>query len=116
MNFPMPYVQRDETGNIISLSDKRDNDSSEFLPLNHPEILVFLHKGDISDPGRFALSFSDNELVRVIEDLVDLLIRKQIILYTELPNPAQQKLLLRTKLRENIHSLENLIVEEQDIL
>lgn len=112
----MPYVHRNESGNIVSLSDKSRKDTDEFVSLSHPEVLLFLSEGDISDPARFALSSSDQELVRVIEDLVDLLIRKQIILYTDLPDAAKEKLQFRTKLRENLNSLENLIVDEQDIL
>lgn len=112
----MPYVQRDESGKIVSVSDKGQYDNQEFLSINHPELLLFLSEGSVADPAKYAFSASDNELVRVIEDLVDLLVEKQIITYTDLPDPARQKLHFRTKLRGNLESLDNLIVDEEDII
>lgn len=45
---------------------------------------------------------SDASVVRVLEDLIDLLIAKQIILFTELPQDAQAKLLGRKELRARL--------------
>ena len=40
-------------------------------------------------------------LVRVLEDLIEMLTAKGIILFTELPESAQQKILLRKRLRKD---------------
>ena len=42
------------------------------------------------------------EFVRVIEDLIDTLITKNIIRHTDLPAAAQRKLMLRKGLRNRI--------------
>jgi len=39
--------------------------------------------------------------VRVLEDLIEMLTAKGIILFTELPESAQQKILLRKRLRKD---------------
>lgn len=51
-----------------------------------------------------ALSQSDTSLVRVLEDLIDALITRGVIQFTDLPDEAQAKLLER---RENRVSLAN---------
>jgi hypothetical protein len=48
------------------------------------------------------LSLSDTGIIRILEDLIDLLIRKNIILFTELPEQAQAKISDRKMLREGI--------------
>ena len=57
-------------------------------------------RGD--DPeGLAALRASDLEVVRVLEDLIQVLIEKGVIQFTELPEPAQKKLLQRKRLRRS---------------
>ena len=51
-----------------------------------------------------ALHNSDAELARVTEDLISLLVRKNTILFTELPEIVQVKLLAREKLRDELGS------------
>ena len=46
----------------------------------------------------------DNAIVRVLEDLVDLLIDKKLILFTELPAAAQEKLSGRKRIRQQLGS------------
>lgn len=56
---------------------------------------------DLQDPGVLvnSLSQSDLALVRVIEDLIDTLIEKGLIQFTDLPAAAQAKLLSRRETR-----------------
>lgn len=61
------------------------------------------------------LGSSDLELIRVIEDLVELLVAKGVINITELPLSAREKLSLRRGLRTRISELSNLI-EGKDAL
>jgi len=62
-----------------------------------------------------SLTGSDSDMVRVIEDLIDLLIQKQVFVYTELPEAVQKKLHTRRKLRDEINPLESLINESDEI-
>lgn len=52
---------------------------------------------------------SDREMIRVYEDLVDLLIGKNLVLLTDLPTPAQEKLLRRKRLRTMLSPLADII-------
>jgi hypothetical protein len=106
----MPYVIRDTEGGIVGLSEQEREDANEQLPLSHPEVQAFL------DNARERLSSSDAETIRVIEDLVDVLIQKKLIMLTDLPPAAQQKLSERQNMRSDLHVLGDLMVDEDDIL
>ncbi len=105
----MPYIKRNSSGRIIGISDQAENGDEE-LDLANPEILAYL------ELARNQLSSSDTETIRVIEDLVDLLIEKKLILLTDLPDAAQQKLSERQRMRGDLGVLANLVVDEEDIL
>lgn len=49
---------------------------------------------------------SDRDLIRVLEDVIDLLTVKGIIQFTDLPKAAQQKLLSRQTIRHRIATLD----------
>lgn len=49
-----------------------------------------------------ALSQSDTSLVRVLEDLIDVLITRGVIQFTDLPEAAQAKLLERRETRASL--------------
>ena len=106
----MPYVYRNSDGRIIGLSDEAPSEREEELDLSDPEVLEFLQN------AKNELSSSDSDTIRVIEDLVDVLIRKKLILLTDLPVPAQQKLTERQRMRNELNVLDNLMVDEKDIL
>ncbi|TVQ68517.1 MAG: hypothetical protein EA373_10575 [Oceanospirillales bacterium] len=59
------------------------------------------------------LNNSDIELIRVLDDLIELLINKKVIKFTDLPNEAQQKLMMRQTLRKKTNHL-NLLDDEDD--
>jgi hypothetical protein len=90
----MPYAMRRPDGTLLSLH-REPEPGAEFLPSDHPEVVGFL--GGV-DPGGFAKL--DADLIRVIEDLVDTLISRQVIRLTDLPVEAQDKLFARKSFRE----------------
>ncbi len=108
--FTMPYVFRDSDDRIIGLSDEAPSGYAEALELSNPEVLEFLEQ------AKNELSSSDADTIRVIEDLVDVLIQKKLILLTDMPVPAQQKLTERRRIRNELNILDNLMVDEEDIL
>lgn len=57
---------------------------------------------------------SDLEMIRVYEDLVDLLLTKRIIMLTDFPPAAQEKLLRRKTLRTSLASFAEVIGSEED--
>jgi hypothetical protein len=67
-----------------------------------------------TETARQALLKSDLDMVRVVEDLIDLLIEHQVFIFTDLPEPVQRKLNSRKKLRHQMNSLQNLVDENED--
>lgn len=98
----MLYVERDKEGNIIALHNKPEPGAVEQKSIMDEEILEFLDKNVETDPWIQLLSLSDIGIIRILEDLIDLLIRKNIILFTELPEEAQAKIRERKRVREKI--------------
>lgn len=117
----MPYVNRDEAGKIISMHQSRTSKTCQWLEADNSELQHFIRQQepdrDDSDlvATKLELNSTDFELIRVIEDVVDLLIEKKLIMFTDLPKSAQQKLGARKKLRQNLDSLENLINDDDNI-
>ncbi|MDR3409852.1 MAG: hypothetical protein P4L87_02740 [Formivibrio sp.] len=110
----MPYVRRSHAGQIIALFQNPETDGQEFLPADTPEIAIFLGK---SSEARL-FSQSDEDLIRVLEDLIDVLINKNVFRLTDLPEPAQEKLLSRKRLRQKLskHQLDNLLDTDQGLI
>jgi len=79
----MPYITRDSDGRINGLSEEGDASLGEKLELTDPAVQEYL------EGARNQLSSTDADTIRVIEDLVDVLIQKKLILLTDLPAPAQ---------------------------
>ncbi len=107
----MPYITRDQKNKIISLYKEAQIDGQEFLESADPEVEDFLKVEICDHENHVILSQSDFGLIRVIEDLIDLLIEKHIIIFTELPVAAQNKLLDRKSVREH---LDNSIIDTEE--
>ncbi|MFM2052051.1 MAG: hypothetical protein RL456_88 [Pseudomonadota bacterium] len=91
----MPHVLRDAQGRIASVH--RDPvPGSEALPPEHPELRALL--GEAAGSASFASL--DAGLIRVLEDLVDVLIARNILCITDLPPEAQHKLFARKNFRD----------------
>jgi hypothetical protein len=95
----MPYVSRDAAGKVVGLSEEPGEGAAESLPASHPDILEFLFRDTTGDRTSTRFLASDLGFIRVVEDLVAVLIEKRIIAFTDLPAPAQDKLLGRRSLR-----------------
>jgi hypothetical protein len=93
----MPYVQRDADGQPSSLH-REDPGAAEFLPDDHPDVQAFVG----ARGGGTGFSQLDADFVRVIEDVVDLLIVKNLINISDLPDHAQAKLFARKNFRERL--------------
>jgi hypothetical protein len=112
----MAYVQRDDQGHIIAVFDTAKAGADEYLSVNSDELVAFLKQDGNADSARVALSASDMTLVRVLEDLINTLIDKEVILFTDLPAAAREKLANREKIRGRLSDLDNLMGDDQGIL
>ena len=70
--------------------------ANEPLPADNPEVLQFIHERWRQNE----LSSLDREFIRVIEDVIELLISKNLILFTDLPQAVQAKLNRRNEVRQ----------------
>jgi len=93
----MPYVRRDSTGRIIALSDE----PAEGFERVAQDAQGLKEMEDRLGLSRSRLQESDLEVIRVLDDLITVLIDKNIVRFTDLPEPAQRKLIERRGLRES---------------
>lgn len=112
----MPYVKRNTEGNIVELTSQEDSAHSEYLPATAPEIITFLGVDPSQSETLQALRDSDGELARVIEDLIQVLIQKQVLLFTDLPDAVQQKLVSRQKLRSMLSQESPFLLSDDDMI
>lgn len=61
-----------------------------------------------------ALSQSDAAIARVLEDLIDVLINRGVIQFTDLPEAAQNKLMTRRQTRAKLSNSLQLLPEGDD--
>lgn len=112
----MPYVLRNADGSIRAISpdeemasllgwEKVNDDSADYLQFLESTIAKV-------DPFRE----SDIHLARVLEDLVSVLIERDVIRFTDLPEAARKRLLERQALRQKKTQLSNILDEEGDKL
>jgi hypothetical protein len=80
---------------------------TEYLASTNPEIVEFLSLTQDLDATKASLEESDRDFVRVAEDLVNTLINQKIVLFTDLPEATQEKLLGREKLRQQLQGERN---------
>lgn len=98
------YIQRNANGEIVQLSREATADCREFIEPGAPELLAFV--GEDEEAQQAALRRSDLEFVRVLEDVIELLMNRGVISFTDLPAAAQEKLMARQTLRDRSNSIE----------
>jgi hypothetical protein len=92
----MPYVMRNKDGAIVAVSPQQVAGCDEKLAADDDELTGFL-----SDLGNSASSLgaTDQGFIRVLEDLVDVLVDKGVISFSDLPEDARGKITQRKHLR-----------------
>ncbi|MBL6930004.1 MAG: hypothetical protein ISR46_00795 [Rhodospirillales bacterium] len=110
----MPFVKRDDTGKIIAVYSSAEVPGLNEINSSDPQLIDFLYEGDVDAAAKKDMIESDLGLARVLEDLIDLLIEKGTFRFTDLPEPAQQKLLARRGLRKEFAYVETLFGSEED--
>jgi hypothetical protein len=108
----MLYVARNAEGKICELHPMPLGNATEELAADNPEVLQFIHERWRENE----LTALDREFVRVIEDTLELLMAKDIILFTDLPAMVQQKLLRRREVRQQTHYDGAFRSDESDII
>ena len=110
----MPFVKRDDTGKITAVYSVADTPGLEQVSGDDPQLVDFLYDDDPEAAAKKDMIESDLGLARVLEDLIDLLIEKGAFRFTDLPKPAQQKLMARRGLRKEFAYVETLFGSEEE--
>lgn len=94
----MPYVLRTPDGLIDSVH-RQPVPGSDFVAADSRELRQLLGHDGTGRPGE-AFASLDAGLIRVLEDLVDLLVARNVINITDLPGEARHKLFARKNFRD----------------
>lgn len=107
----MLYIERNADGAIAAIHQTPSEKAAEQKTLLDEEVIAFLGKDGGLDSWIKLLSYSDVSIIRVIEDLIDLLVKKNVIMLTELPEEARAKLRERKRVRERMEH-DHLMVDD----
>ena len=110
----MPFVHRDANGVIQAVYEDFLEGTEEVDPAD-PGLVDFIkrnlpHAGNVLSDEWVQ---SDLALARVLEDLIEVLMEKKLILLTDFPEGAQQKLRERRGLRKELSYVEGLFGEDE---
>ncbi|RON93753.1 tryptophan synthase subunit beta [Pseudomonas fluorescens] len=108
----MFYVQRDAQGQLIRVEAAAYAEATETLPADHHDIQAWFANAAVENSLK-QLKQSDFEMIRVLDDLIQVLTQKGVIRVTDLPPAAQAKLMDRTQAREALGGLSQLIDDEE---
>ncbi|HEX9702631.1 MAG TPA: hypothetical protein VGA19_07240 [Rhodospirillales bacterium] len=108
----MPFIHKDPDGKILAVYVDEVEGTVEVAP-DDPALVAFIQQ-NISGAAGDEWVQSDLALARVLEDLIQVLIDKKVLMFTDFPPGAQQKLRARRGLRREFSVVEELF-GEQDI-
>ncbi|AZD05604.1 tryptophan synthase subunit beta [Pseudomonas chlororaphis] len=108
----MFYVQRDAQGQLVRVEATPYAEATDTLPADHSEIQQWF-ANEVVEVSLKQLKQSDLEMIRVLDDLIQVLTSKGVIRVTDLPPAAQAKLMDRTQAREALGGLSHLINDDE---
>ncbi len=109
----MAYVFKNTQGYIVAASASENlGEGWEFIEGNAKEYLEFL-ENSLAENAPFRES--DIQLARVLEDLISLLIDRDLIRFTDFPHAAQKRLNDRQTMRKKTQ-LSGIVDENPDII
>ncbi|MBN2646842.1 MAG: hypothetical protein JXR44_03545 [Thiotrichales bacterium] len=111
----MLYVKEDTNNQIVEI-EFQPLPGFEEISLTDPRVSEFIAKSEHSQPLIQALlERLDLKMIRSIEDIVQILIDKNLMIITDLPEPVQNVLLFKKKLRHLNHN-NSPVFEEDDMI
>jgi hypothetical protein len=105
----MPLVKHDSNGKTVAVRQPDINDFS-FLDKANEELRVFVSELVSQD----SMEGTDLDFIRVVEDVIELFINKKVIFSSDLPEAAQEKMLLRQHVRDSGNTKLELIDNDND--
>jgi hypothetical protein len=96
------YVARNAEGGIVAIFDRPQAAAPEQLKEQDPEMIAFVTGGAFTDTLRQNLLELDADLLRILEDLINVLVDNNVILLTDFPDAVQRKLMNRQKVQDKL--------------
>lgn len=112
----MHFIERDDEGRIVRVETAEFSGMTEISEVTTGEISDWLKVSELRASTIQQLQQSDLNMVRVLEDLIEVLMSKGVISITDLPAAAQSKLLNRAQARQTLGGLEGLISDDDERL
>lgn len=103
----MPFIMRNAEGRIIAVLSEAAP-GAEQISADSADLRAFLQNESPETQAQKELVESDISMIRVFEDLIDIMIEKGHILFTDFPDAAQKKMLSRRGLRKEFAYMDNL--------
>ncbi|MDF1758463.1 MAG: hypothetical protein P1U74_09235 [Legionellaceae bacterium] len=103
----MVYIKRDSNNKIVAIYGEKTSDVTEEIAQDDKEVIEFLSSCNLDNQSE--LVKSDLDMIRVVEDLVQILIAKNVIAITDFPIAAIQKLSQRGKIRSEYTGLSDIV-------
>ncbi|NQD94164.1 tryptophan synthase subunit beta [Pseudomonas sp. CrR25] len=107
----MLYVKRDTWGNLLQVEAAPFEDMDGQIAADSQEAQAW-YANQTAESSLLQLKQSDLEMIRVLEDLISVLIRKGVVRITDLPEAARSKLVGRSKARDALGGLPRLIIDD----
>jgi len=111
----MFHVQRNAQGALVRVEATSFAEATATLPADDHEIQAWFANESVENSLN-ALKLSDIEMIRVLDDLIQVLTNKGVLRITDLPPAAQAKLMDRNRARVALGGLSNLIDDEETAL
>ncbi|WP_439889338.1 tryptophan synthase subunit beta [Pseudomonas sp. MBLB4123] len=108
----MLYVKRDAWGNLERVEAAPFEGMDGEIAANSQEAQAW-YANQAMESNLLKLQQSDLDMIRVLEDLITVLIRKGVVRITDLPEAAQSKLVGRSKARDALGGLQRLINDDE---
>lgn len=111
----MLYVKKDDNGHITEIEFSPESGYEE-ISITDQEVSRYIAESDNSQEIIYELlNRLDLKMIRSIEDIVQILIDKDFMLITDLPEPVQNIMLFKKRLR-HLNQNNSPIFEEDDMI
>ncbi len=98
----MLYVKKNSDGQIVAASLEQGDGYEKAQEKDSVEVAAFTQMLTNENED---LMLSDLPMVRVLEDLIDMLIGRGLIRFTDFPEAAQAKMIERRAIRKDLNGL-----------
>lgn len=91
----MTFIRRDDAGQIVAVSREPQPGFSPASADDAAEVEAFL----LTVAMNSDFLRSDLQFIRVLDDLLEVMMEKNLLVFTDLPPEAQEKVMLRNQMR-----------------